>query len=347
MSSEAAEISESVASPASPKPPPRSRPPIRFDRASLIRYGAPGGVFLIALFVLPAVLSSFWVQIFISVTTTTMIALGLGLLFGRVGLVSLSQVGLFSIGIWVTMRLGFATNLPYPLLLIVAGLVTMGFGVLIGLPALRLSGIYLALITLFAAGGINVILQNLQFPNGGPGFRGVVKDVSSRQDARRPTIATTDVAYLRYAVVVAGIMFLLVVWHLRNKPGRAWASIRQSEAAALAAGVNVTVYKMWAFALASFITGVAGGVTAGHIGTATPANYDTLSNILMFAVVVIGGAATLWGAVIAGLLRDALPQFFDKNLHISDRWSYILFGIGVLANLIITSRAARKKGVSL
>ena len=72
-------------------------------------------------------------------------------------------------------------------------------------------------------------------------------------------------------MIVAAVMFLLALMHVRAKPGRAWAAIRQSEPAALAAGVNITLYKLWAFALASFMTGVAGGLlaaTSGQLSTA-------------------------------------------------------------------------------
>ena len=316
------------------------------DRRSLVRFVLPVAVFLIALLVLPIVLSSFWVQVFTSVVTTSMIALGTTFLFGKVGLVSLCQLGLMSIGLWATLRLSFATTLPFPVIILISGLITMFFGVIIGLPALRLSGVYLALVTLFAAGAINIVISKAKFPNGGHGFTGVAEGAKNEL-MRRPEIAQTNVTYLRYAVVVAAIVFLLAVVHLRSRPGRAWASIRQSEAAALAAGVNVTAYKIWAFALASFISGVAGATLGAHIRVASPLNYSSLENILVFVVVVLAGAASLWGAVIAGLLKEFIPQFFDKQLGISERWGLILFGIGVLANLVLTTRAARKKGVAL
>ena len=299
------------------------------------------------MFAAPALLSPFWISVLIGAVTTVMLALGVGVLYGRVGLVSLSQVALFAIGMWVTMRVGFATTLPYPVLILISGLVTLGIGLAIGLPALRLSGIYLALVTLFAAQTVSIVLGNLQFPNGGGGFTGVATSISESKLARRPSFALADVAYLRFAVVVAALLFVLVWIHVRGKPGRAWASIRQSEASAESAGINITVYKLWAFALASFIAGVAGSVSAGHLGSANPTTYNSVSNILLFAVVVIAGAASLWGAVIAGALKDVLPQFFDKTLHISERWSYILFGVGVLISLVVSSRAARKRGASL
>ena len=139
------------------------------------------------------------------------------------------------------------------------------------MPALRLSGLYLALITLMAAGAVNVVLTTINFPNGGHGFIGHTStpDLSGLQPVGRPGIAGGDTAYYRYTIVVCALMFLLMAVHFATKPGRAWASIRESEPAALAAGVNIVRYKLWAFALASFTTGVAGGLLAAQLGQPT------------------------------------------------------------------------------
>ena len=190
------------------------------SRAQVLRSIMPVAVTLGALFLIPAMTSTYWVKVFTSVTITAIVALGAGLLYGRVGLVSLCQIALLAVGTWVTMRLGFATRLPFPILLVLAGLVTAVIGVGIGLPALRLSGLYLAMVTLMAAAGATVVLNTLKFPNGGPGFKGLVESVESRKTMRRPSWATTDYGFYRYAVIVAALMFGLAVWHLAAKPGR-------------------------------------------------------------------------------------------------------------------------------
>ena len=201
---------------------------------------------------------------------------------------------------------------------------------MIGLPALRVSGLYLALVTLMLAGAINVVLTDTNFPNGGKGFLGY-NDISTGTPPaiRRPSIATSDPAFYRYTVIVVLIMFLIALLHIRGKPGRAWAAIRQSEAAAMAAGINTTLYKLWAFALASFVTGVAGGVLAGAAQYLYSINFQTQDSITLLAVVMMGGVYNPWGAVVAGLLLKLLPAWFN-NLGISEDWSTILFGVGVL-----------------
>ena len=107
-------------------------------------------------------------------------------------------------------------------------------------------------------------------------------------------------------------MFLLALWQVAGKPGRAWAAIRESEPAALAAGVNITQYKLWAFALASFMTGVAGGLLAGSAGALSPIAFPTQDSIVLLAVILMGGIYSLWGAVVAGLLVRLLPALLEN-----------------------------------
>ncbi len=307
---------------------PRKRPDMR-----LAAHAAAAAIALLfALFALPSLLSLYYIDAMTQVAIYAMAALALGLLVGRVGQVSLGQVAVLAIGAWAGARLLFATAQPYPVVLLEAGLITMVAGTLIGLPALRLQGLYLALITLMLAGAITVVLTTVNFPNGGSGFLGYNGSLVHIPAIRRPAIAGTDPAYFRYAVIVTALMFALAAAHIRWRPGRAWASIRQSEAAALAGGINVTFYKLWAFALASFITGVAGGVLAGADQRLYSIDFPTYYSITLLAVVLMGGAYSLWGAVVAGLLYQLLPALL-QNWGVSADWLTILFGVGVVVTL--------------
>jgi branched-chain amino acid transport system permease protein len=305
------------------------------------------GVF--ALFGIPGLLDSFWIANFTQMAVYSIVAGSAGLLYGRVGLVSLGQVASYGIGCWVTMRLAFATSLPFPVLLIIGGLVAAVIGVLIGLPALRVSGLYLALVTLMLAAGMEIVLGETKFPNGGTGFKGVAKTLSDIKPTRRPSFAITDVGYYRFIVGGALVMFMLASYVLSRKPGRAWASIRQSEAAALAAGIDVTRYKIWAFALAAFMAGVAGGLYAGTVpkGMSIDA-FNRQSAIFLIAVVIMGGIYSLWGGLLGAFFATCLLKFLTQNVighQFWTRFSLSLFGFGLLANLIQNTRIAEKKGV--
>jgi branched-chain amino acid transport system permease protein len=307
--------------------------PFRLSSGDLVRALIITALFLFVLLALQPLLSGYWTNVVTAVGIYSVVALGLGILMGRTGLFSLGQIALLALGSWVAARLFFATGLPFPLVLIASGLITMVLGVLVGLPALRLSGLYLALITLMLAGAITVALRTTNFPNGGGGFLGHTESDRGAADIRRPHLATTDAAFYRYTVIVVAVMFLLALLHVRAKPGRAWAAIRQSEPAALAAGVNITLYKLWAFALASFMTGVAGGLLAADSGQLFSITFPIQDSIILLAVVLMGGIYSLWGGIVAGVLIKLFPALLN-NWGVNSDWLTILFGIGVLQVLL-------------
>ncbi len=299
------------------------------DRGSLIKTTVIAAALLLALFALPPLMSLYYTDTMTQVAIYSIVALGLGLLVGRVGLYSLGQLAVLAIGAWAGARLLFATGQPFILVLIEAGLVTMIIGSLITLPALRLRGLYLALITLMLAGAVTVILATVNFPNGGGGFSGYNGNQLHTPHIRRPSFAGTDPAFYRFSVIVAIVMFLLVFVHLRARPGRAWAAIKQSEPAALAAGINTTFYKLWALALAAFVTGVAGALLAGADGQLYSIDFPVQNSISLLAVVLVGGAFSLAGAVVAGFLQSFVPALLNV-WGVQQDWLTIIFGVGVL-----------------
>jgi branched-chain amino acid transport system permease protein len=289
-----------------------------------------------ALFLLPAMFGAFWMQIMFQWALYSAVALGLGLLVGRTGMYSLCQIPLLAAGAWMALRVFQIVELPFPLLLLAAGFLTGLLGVVIGLPALRLSGLYLALITLMAAGAITLVLKLVKFPNGGSGFWGFDKGrPSAAISLPRPSIAVGDIAYYRYTVIVVALMFLLVAWHIKGKPGRSWASIRQSQVTAVAAGVDTTLYKLWAFALSAFITGIAGALLAAGPGGVSVQQFPVEQSILLLAVVLLGGVYNLWGAIVAAFFMRVLPQILDQKLGLPPELLTILFGVGVMQVLIV------------
>ncbi len=307
------------------------------SRPVAVRALVIAGLFAFAFTVLPMLLGAYWIKILTATAIFAIVALGLNVLFGRVGLVSLGQIALLSIAAWIGARFFFLTGLPFPVVLLMTGVLTGVVGTLVGLPALRLSGLYLALITLMFAGLVTIVLPTTDFPNGGPGFLGHTDSSSGNPSVRRPSIAEGDDAFYRYTLVVMALMFLLALGHVSSKAGRAWAAIRQSEPAALAGGINITFYKLWAFALASFLTGVAGALLAANEGKIYHQQFRTIDSITLMAVVLMGGIFSLWGAVVAGLLQNLLPallndwfDFFRTNPD----FLLVLFGIGVLQVLV-------------
>ncbi|HEX7626476.1 MAG TPA: branched-chain amino acid ABC transporter permease [Gaiellaceae bacterium] len=308
-----------------------------FDRGTIIRAAVVTVLLALTIFALPHLVGSDWITTFTSVAIYSVAALGFGILYGRVGLISLGQVALLTIGCWVGTRIEYATSLPFPVVLLLTGVITCAVGVLVGLPALRLSGLYLALITLMFAGATTIVLSVTDFPNGGGGFKGrsgAGALTTSTPPVRRPSWAVGDVAYYRYTVIVVALLFLLALVHVAGKPGRAWASIRESEPAALAGGVNITLYKLWAFALASFVTGVAGCLLAAQVGVPRAITFQTQDSLTLAATAMIGGIFSIWGAVIAGIFNQLLPFLFQAQWGLNPNFLLIIFGIGILQVLL-------------
>lgn len=285
----------------------------------------------LAFFFLPMFAGNLWLSVFISTACFTLAIAGVSFMYARLGMVSLTQVGLMGVGGWVMLRLYYAFGMPFEVNLIISALVTMVFGWILALPALRLRGLYLALVTLMAAAGLEIIFATYQFPNGGEGFWGVAS--GSTEPMPRPFIATSAPNYLRYVILCTTLGFVFIELHRRLAPGRAWALIRRSEAAAMAAGVNVTLYKTWAFGISGLLAGAAGALLAGSLGLLDDATFRASDSIMLFALAVVGGARYWLGAVIGATLFRILPALLN-NWGVDADLSFVIFGAGLLHALI-------------
>ena len=287
--------------------------------------------FLVAL-VLPEVVNSYWLRVLTAATILALASLSAGILYAQLGMVSLCQYALVGVGGWATLRIWHATHWPVEIPVLCGGVAAALFGLVFGLPALRMRGLYLALTTLMIAGGFQVIITATDFPDGGSGFIGKIYD-APRLYMGRPDLAKSDAAYFRYCVAALVIAYLVILWHQRSRVGRAWAMIRRSEACALSASVNIVAYKVWGFALAGFLAGICGGLLAALVGELDLSSFPASESILLFAVTVIGGAYSWLGPIVAGLLLRAVPGLLN-DWHIDGNIATIVFGAGLLHALI-------------
>jgi branched-chain amino acid transport system permease protein len=294
--------------------------------------GLAGLSFALLLFIfLPVVAGAQWQKIFTSTACFTLAAMGAGFMYARLGMVSLAQVGLMGLGGWITLRLNHAFNMPFEANVALAAVATSVLGMVLALPALRMRGLYLALITLMVASALEIVFTAHQFPNGGRGFWGVGTSFSAVM--RRPVVAEGDAAYLRYVIGAVTLGFLLIEAHRRTAPGRAWALIRRSEAAALASGVNVTLYKTWAFGLSGLLAGLGGGMLAGSLGLLDGATFRASESALLFALVVVGGPRLWLGAVLTAVLYRVAPGLLN-NWGVDADLALVFFGAGLLHAVI-------------
>jgi len=289
---------------------------------------------LLAFFAIPLASSGYWLTVFSLTACYAIAATGLALVYARLGQVSLLQASLIAVGGWVALRFSHL-GVPFEVSVLI-GAASAGFvGFVIGLPALRMRGLYLALVTLMAAAGFQILFNRIRFPNGGDGLLGAQR--SGGVAMERPLLASSDTAYFIYLVVACILVFIAVELHRRGRPGRAWALIRKSEAAAASAGVNITLYKVWAFTLSGALAGFAGGLLAGLLGVLDPTNFRPSESILLFGLTVVGGAFNWVGAVIAGLLYKAIPALFN-SWGLDGDIAGTVFGAALLHALITAPR---------
>ena len=195
--------------------------------AAFLRQLVPTGALtvLVAIFV-PILFGSLWDRVFTGAVIFAIPAAGIAVLYGRLGLVSLAGYALVGVGGWASLRLYFLWHLPFMVNMLLGGLIAAIVGTIIGLPALRLRGLYLALVTLLGAGAFGIVVTVVGFPSGGSGFNGQGGG-GTMKFMPRPSFAKGDHAYFRFVVIVAVVMFLLVMAHTRLRPSRPWAMIRK------------------------------------------------------------------------------------------------------------------------
>ena len=293
-------------------------------------------VLLVLAFVLPLLANGYWIKTLISAVAIAVAVSGAALLYGQLGLVSLCQYALVGVGGWTALRLSHGWHMPFEVCVLAAGVAASATGMIAGLPALRMKGLYLALVTLMMAGGYQVLISAMGFPDGGDGWLGQAQG-TDRVLMARPAWAQTDAAYLTYALVWLAAVLSLVEWHKRNKPGRAWALIRRGEAAANAAAVDVLRYQTWAFGLAGFCAGVGGALLAGGVGQLDGRAFGASESVMLFALAVVGGVYHWLGVLLAGLLLRAVPALLT-DYGVNGYLATMFFGAALLHALITAQR---------
>ena len=280
----------------------------------------------------PMLFSSYWLNTFSTVACLVLASATVSLLYGQLGMVSLAQFALSGVGGWFCLRLVHGTGMPFEAALVIGALVAGLFGLILGLPALRMRGLYLALLTLMIAAAVQVVVNVIGFPDGGPGWTGHVVN-GQRALIQRPVLATSDIDYFRYVMFWLALGMGLIEWARATLPGRAWGLIRKSEAAAIAAGVSVVRYKALAFAMAGALAGLAGGLLAGLNGQLDNTGFPVSQSILLYALTIVGGAYHWMGAVFAGLLIRALPALLNDH-GVDGNLANAFYGFALLVSLI-------------
>jgi len=272
------------------------------------------------------------------------ILMGLNLLTGYSGQISLGHAALVAVGAYVAavlMNQGFmGQDVPVAVAVLAAGLFTGALGFLLGAPALRLSGPYLAIATFAMIIALPQILKLESVSFAGQdihvnvarwtgGVQGLLLDRPEPPESIKDLV--TERQWLYYEVMVPAVIMTAMAWNLtRSRIGRAFAALRDTEVAAEHMGVNLALYKMTAFALSGLYAGVGGGLFAYNEAFISPDSFEIIKSITMVVAVVLGGLASIMGTVFAALfmafqneLVDALSRLIRQIPSLSILEGYV------------------------
>lgn len=275
---------------------------------------------LVALVLFPLLAPRYLVYIATLMSIHILIALGLNLLTGYTGQISLGHAGFVAIGAYTAGLLMARAGVPFSLAFPLSGITAAFFGFLLGLPVLRLTGPYLTIATLGFGIAVHQVLTNWEGLSGGRMGLFVPKP------AIGPWVLASEAALYYVAVGAAGVLTWVSYNLVRSHIGRAFVAIRDSDIAAEVMGVNLTVYKTLAFALSAFYAGIAGALQGYLLGYIEPQMFTLFESIYYFSMIVVGGLGTIPGSILGAVLMTLLPQLLSGLRE----WLPIVYGSTII-----------------
>lgn len=257
---------------------------------------------LLAIVVFPFVASEYYVGIANLIGIAIIGALGLNILTGFTGQISVGQGAFLGVGAYTSAILATKLGLPFWFTLPVAGLVTALVGCVFGVPSLRLKGLYLVIATL--AGQV-IIEWTIGHWTGLTGGSQGMSGISSPELGPLAFDSRVKYYFLTYAAVILATLFASNLF--RSKVGRAFVAVRDRDLAAETMGVNLFRYKMLAFATSSFYVGVAGSLWAHYLNMISPEHFTVGVSIEYLAMIIIGGLGTVSGSIFGAIFMTLLP----------------------------------------
>ena len=270
---------------------------------------------------------------------TAVISLSLVVVTGYTGQISLAQLTLAGVSAYILSTFATSWGIPFPVAPILSALVAAAAGVVIGIPALRVRGLMLGVVTLTFAAGVEAIWFNNNAIDGGasglniptPRLFGMDLSIGSGKDFPRP-------AFGILCLVVLVLVALGVSWLRTSRLGTAMLAVRSDERSAAAAGINVVRVKLIGFAIAAFIAGLGGSLLAYQLGNVTFQDFDAYLGLVIFSIVVVAGITSVSGGIVAGLLSSGgmLVALISSGVGSGgvDNWYGVVAGIGVILTVI-------------
>jgi branched-chain amino acid transport system permease protein len=250
------------------------------------------------------------------------LAISLNITVGFLGELTLGHAGFMSVGayagclfsIWAQSSMPAAVR--FPLAMLIGGLMAAVFGVIIGVPVLRLRGDYLAIVTLAFGEIIRSVIINLEFTGGASGLKGTPRD---------------STFVIAFAVVL--ITMFVAINLMNSKHGRAIMAIRDNRIAAEGTGINLTRYKLMGFVVASFFAGVAGVLYGHNLSVLQASNFGYNKSIEILVIVVLGGLGSIRGSIIAAVVIYVLPE----SLRFLSEYRMLIYSVVLIAMMLLNA----------
>ena len=247
------------------------------------------------------VISSYYAKVIVLIGINIILTVSLNVATGYLGQLPLGHAGFMAVGAYASAIFLTHTSIPigiaFPIGIALGGIVAGIVGILIGIPALRLKGDYLAIITLGFGEIIRVILLNIDSVLG---FKLTYGAASLKNIPKETSFFST---YL-----CVGIVCFLIHAMMKSRHGRAILSVRENEIAAESCGINLTYYKTLGFTASAFFAGVAGALYASYLGILNPSGFGFMKSIEILVMVVLGGMGSMLGSVVSATVLTAVPE---------------------------------------
>ncbi|WP_060928650.1 branched-chain amino acid ABC transporter ATP-binding protein/permease [Microbacterium hydrocarbonoxydans] len=266
--------------------------------------------------VLSAALPGYFVFLAISAVIASIAILGLGIVTGSAGMIALCQLTFAAVGAWIVSLLNVMQAPGGFVVWLILGGIAAGFvGILVGLPALRLRGVNLAVVTLGFAAAADVTLVQIQFPGSSDGTA-----------VERPGLFSNDREFFFLSIVVLAACGLCVFFLQRGRVGSSWKAVAFSERGTAAAGQSVQTAKLTAFAVSAALGGIAGGLLAGQVQLPFASSFTPLQSLALYVLAIMSGAHLIDMAILGGILWVLVPELL-KRWGVPQDWAFVVFGV--------------------
>ena len=267
-------------------------------------------------------------------------ALGLNLLTGYTGQISLCHAAFIAIGSYGTAILSHKVGLPFWVCLPLSGAIAAVVGCAIGIPCLRLKGLYLAMATMSFGVVVEYVVLTWDWLTGG--VRGI--NVATPEIFGYPLNSDSKIYY--FLLLSAGLAILAVKNLVRTRIGRAFIAIRDRDIAAEVIGVNITAYKVISFTISAFFAGIAGGMYGYTMGYIHPEHFTLLLSIQYLTMIIVGGLGTILGSIFGAVFIVLVPEFIKTialsltllipglEKKYSEEWNIAAFGLLMIIFLV-------------